>query len=146
VVQDSFLVALDRVAEFDAARACTTCSAASPRTKLARRAAATGSRCSPDQLADSEGEIEAILSRVESEDIPRKSSRRIETACWSSDSSLAPAGLQSALLEKYGRRGASRRGAYERQGFKATESMLHRARLAFRPRFELLAKKSGGLA
>jgi RNA polymerase sigma-70 factor (ECF subfamily) len=148
VVQDSFLVALDRVADFDGRSSLHTwlCGIAKNKAREARRRHRP--RLLSDLLTDSEGEIEAILSRVESEELPdelieAEATRMLVGATLSS----LPPPYKTALLEKYvDGRSVEEMARSSGKGFKATESMLHRARLAFARVFELLAKKSGGLA
>lgn len=99
-----------------------------------------------DLLATSDGDIDALLARIEHEPLPDEVLERAETAelVGATLSSLPP-NYRTALLDKYveGRtvpETALRTG----RNVKAVESTLHRARRAFSDVFTLLARRRGG--
>ncbi len=148
LVQDSFLVALGRIGEFDGRSSLHTwlCGIAKNKAREARRRHRP--RLFSDLLDDSSGEIEAILARIEHDELPDDVLEAEETRMLvgATLSSLPPP-YKHALLAKYvDGRSVDELARSCGKGLKATESMLHRARLAFARVFELLAKKCGGLA
>ncbi len=148
VVQDCFLVALDRIADFDGRSSLHTwlCGIAKNKAREIRRRHRP--RLLSDLLEESEGEIEAILARIESEELPDEVIQIEETrALVGATLSSLPQPYKSALLAKYvDGRSVEDLARSNGKGLKATESLLHRARLAFARVFELLAKRSGGMA
>ena len=148
VVQDTLLVALQRLAGFDGRSSLETwlCGIAKNRIRELRK------RRRPllieDVLAESDAEIDALLAAIEEEPLPEWILERQETQelVGATLSSLPP-DYREALVGKYVdglsvRELAARAG----RGAKATESALHRARLAFVRVFQLLARRRGGLA
>jgi RNA polymerase sigma-70 factor (ECF subfamily) len=147
VVQDTMLVALDRLRAFDGRSSLHTwlCGIAKNKIRALRR------KRRPvlveDLLEETDAEIDAILEAVDREPLPEWVLERAETQelVGATLSSLPP-DYRDVLVEKYmeGRSVADiadRRG----KGSKAAESTLHRARLAFGKVFQLLASKRGGL-
>lgn len=148
VVQDTMLVALDRLGAFDGRSTLHTwlCGIAKNKIRAQRRRRRPVSM--EDLLEAADPEIDAILARVDREPLPEWVLERAETQelVGATLSSLPP-DYRDALVEKYveGRsvnEMAQRRG----KGAKATESTLHRARLAFGRVFQLLAGKREGTA
>ncbi len=148
VVQDTMMVALERISSFDGRSSLHTwlCGIAKNKVRALRR------KRRPvlveDLLEEADPEIDAILAEVDREPLPDWVLERAETQelVGATLSSLSP-DYRDVLVDKYldgqsVREIAARRG----QSGKATESMLHRARLAFGKVFQLLAKKRGGLA
>jgi RNA polymerase sigma-70 factor (ECF subfamily) len=146
VVQDTFLVALQRMSAFDGRSSLYTwlCGIAKNRIRMARRTRKPQSL--DEALAGADPEIDAILAEVEREPLPDAVLERAETRdlVGATLSSLPP-DYRRALLEKYveGLSVAEMAGRAGK-GSKATESTLTRARLAFARVFELLAKRRGG--
>jgi RNA polymerase sigma-70 factor (ECF subfamily) len=148
LVQDTFLTALERLNAFDGRSSLYAwlCGIARNKIRAHRR------RLRPvrmeDVLADSEGEIEAILAAVDREPLPESVLEREETKeLVGATLSSLPLEYREALVQKYvdelsTAEIAARAGKNE----KATESILHRSRLAFARVFSLLAKKRGGYA
>ncbi len=147
VVQDTFLVALQRIHAFDGRSSLYTwlCGIAKNRIRMARRTKEP--RSLDEALEGADPEIDAILAEVEREPLPDAILERRETRdlVGATLSSLPP-DYRRALLEKYveGISVAEMAGRAGK-GSKATESTLTRARVAFARVFELLAKRRGGL-
>ncbi len=147
VVQDTLLVALERLSAFDGRSSLHTwlCGIAKNKIRSARRARRTLSM--EDLLAQADPEIDAILAEVEREPLPDWVLERQETQdlVGATLSSLSPE-HRRALVDKYVEgRSAAETAAREGKSTKAVESTLHRARLAFARVFELLARRRGGL-
>lgn len=148
IVQDTLLVAYDKLADFDGRSSLYTwlCGIAKNKVRSGRR------KLRPvrmdDLLEDADPEIDAILSAVESEPLPDAviEARETRELVGATLSSLPPE-YREALLDKYVEGRAvpemAQAGGY---GVKAMESRLHRARKAFSRVFQLLAKRRGGLA
>jgi len=147
VVQDTLLVALERVGTFDARSSLHAwlCGIARNRIRMLRRRRRAASI--EDLLEDADPEIDLVLAAIEREPLPDGVLERRETQelVGATLSSLPPE-YRTALLDKYVhslpvREMADRAG----KGDKAMESTLHRARLAFSRVFQLLARRRGGL-
>ena len=147
VVQDTFLVALERLGSFDARSSMQTwlCGIAKNKIRAGRRKRRP--MALEDVLAECDSEIDAILARVESEPLPESVLERRETReLVGATLSSLPEAYRHALLAKYVEgRPVAELAASSGKGFKAAESHLHRARLAFARVFELLARRRGGL-
>lgn len=147
VVQETFMVALESLKHFDGRASLHTWLCGIAKNKIRAQRRKRKPVALEDVLADSDGEIDAILSRVASEPLPDWVLERKETAelVGATLSSLPP-DYRRALVGKYvdGHSVAQISGAVGKSA-KATESMLTRARLAFANVFELLAKKRGGV-
>lgn len=147
VVQETFLVALRDIQSFDGRSSLHTwlCGIAKNKIRSERRKRAPMSL--EDALANSDSEIDAILSEVSREPLPDAVLEKQETRdlVGATLSSLSP-DYRRALIEKYveGRSTAEIAGRVGKSE-KAAESTLTRARVAFARVFELLAKKRGGL-
>lgn len=146
VVQDTFLVALQRMNAFDGRSSIYTwlCGIAKNRIRMARRQRA--GRSLDEALESADPEIDAILAEIEREPLPDAVLERRETQelVGATLSSLPP-DYRRALLEKYVEGlSVAQIAARAGKGDKATESTLTRARIAFARVFELLAKKRGG--
>jgi len=99
-----------------------------------------------DLLATSDGEIDALLARIEHEPLPDEVLERAETAelVGATLSSLPPS-YRAALLDKYVEgRTVPETATLTGRNVKAVESTLHRARRAFSDVFTLLARRRGG--
>jgi RNA polymerase sigma-70 factor (ECF subfamily) len=148
LVQDTLLVALQRIASFDGRARLSTWLEGIARNRL--RSERRRRRPVPleDVLSESEGEIDAILAQVAREPLPEWVLEEQETKdLVGATLSSLPEDQRRILLDKYveglsTREIAARRSASE----KATESRLGRARLAFARVFELFAKRRGGIA
>lgn len=148
VVQDTLVVALERMQSFDGRSRMSTwlCGIAKNKLRAARRKrrpVAIG-----DVLAEADDDIDAILAGVDSQELPDWILERQETQelVGATLSSLPP-DYRRALLDKYVEElTVPQMAARDAKTEKATESHLSRARLAFARVFQLLAKKRGGLA
>ena len=147
VVQDTLLTALEGLAGFDARSSLHTWLCGIAKNKIRAQRRRRRPLALEDVLAEAQGEIDAILARVESEDLPdwileQRETRELVGATLSS---LSP-DYRRALTEKYVD-GASVRDMALASGRseKAMESLLNRARTAFARVFELVAKRRGGL-
>jgi RNA polymerase sigma-70 factor (ECF subfamily) len=147
VVQDTFLVALDRLRTFDGRSSLHTwlCGIAKNRLRTERRRRRPASI--EDLLEEADPEIDALLAAVDREPLPDWILERAETQelVGATLSSLPP-DYRAALLGKYVEELSVEelaRGAGK--SVKSTESTLHRARLAFARVFQLLAKRRGEL-
>ena len=146
VVQETFVVALEKLAGFDGRSSLHTWLCGIARNKM--RALRRKKRPKPlaDVLDEADEEIHDLLLDVERTPLPEWVLEQRETAdlVGATLGSLPP-DTRELLLEKYVEglpvaHLAERRGL----GLKATESRLHRARLAFSRVFELLVRKRGG--
>lgn len=146
VVQDAMTVAVERFATFDGRSTLYTwlCGIAKNAIRSHRRKR----RPVPieEVLDEADSEIDEILAAVDSEPLPdwiveRRETRELVGATLSS----LPPDYRRALVQKYvAGLSVAEIAADEGKGEKATESTLHRARLAFARVFQLLAGKHGG--
>jgi RNA polymerase sigma-70 factor, ECF subfamily len=147
VVQDTFLVALEKIGEYDGRASLGTWLAGIAKNKLRGSLRRRAPRSLEEALENADPEIDAILADVAREPLPEQVFERRETAelVGATLSSLTPE-YRRALLEKYVD-GLSVQEIALRSAKtpKATESTLTRARIAFAKVFELLAKRRGGL-
>ncbi len=148
VVQDTFLIALERLAAFDGRSSLHTwlCGIAKNRLRTERR------KRRPvrveDLLAEADPEIDAILAAVDREPLPEWILEQAETQelVGAALSSLPPE-YRRVLIDKYVEELSVEEIAKQRRKTpKSAESTLHRARLAFAKIFQLLAKRRGELA
>jgi len=149
VVQDTLLVALEGLSGFDVRSSLHTWLCGIAKNKIRAHRRKRRPRLIEDVLEESDPEIHAILAAVDREPLPEWVLERHETQemVGATLSSLPPE-YRDALVAKYVE-GLSVADIARREGpgrDKAVESRLTRARLAFAKVFELLAKKSGGLA
>lgn len=148
VVQDTFLVALQRLDSFDGRSSLHTwlCGIARNRIRMARRKRAPLALA--DVLADADPEVFDLLAELESDELPEWALEREETRALvgATLSSLSP-DYREALLQKYVE-GLSVKDMAARAGRspKATESRLTRARVAFTRVFTVLNGRAGGAA
>ena len=147
VVQDTMLVALERLSAFDGRSSLHTWLCGIAKNKLRAHRRKRRPVLVEDLLSEADPEIDAILTQIDREPLPDWILERHETQelVGATLSSLPP-DYRSVLVDKYldglsVKEIATRRG----QGSKAAESSLHRARLAFSKVFQLLAGKRGGL-
>lgn len=148
LVQETFLVALEKLADFDGRSSLHTwlCGIAKNKIRTERRRR----RPKPleDVLDEADDEIDAILAQVAREPLPDWVLERQETRdlVGATLSSLTPE-YRDALVAKYvDGLSVAEMAARDGRGFKATESRLQRARVAFARVFELVARKRGGAA
>lgn len=146
IVQDTLLVAVERMAAFDGRSALFTwlCGIAKNKIRSQRRKR----RPVPlaDVLVESDQEIHAILESVESEEVPQWILEQQETRdlVGATLSSLPP-GYRSALQRRYvDEMSIPEISRLTGKGRKATESTLYRARVAFARILEHLARRRGG--
>jgi RNA polymerase sigma-70 factor (ECF subfamily) len=147
VVQDTMLVAVERLEGFDGRSTLYTwlCGIAKNKIRGHRRK----KRAVPieDVLEETDPEIDAILTAIDSEPLPdwileRKETRELVGATLSS----LPPDYRRALVRKYvDGLSVAEIAESDGKGEKAAESMLHRARLAFARVFQLLAGRQGGV-
>jgi RNA polymerase sigma-70 factor, ECF subfamily len=148
VVADTFLVALESLESFDerASLHAWLCGIARNKIRSSRRKRRP--MALEDVLAESDREIDAILADVAREELPEAVLERRETRelVGATLSSLTPE-YRAALIARYVEgRTVAEVAAAGGQNYKAAESRLTRARLAFARVFELLASRRGGLA
>jgi RNA polymerase sigma-70 factor (ECF subfamily) len=147
VVQDTMVVALERLVAFDGRSSLHTWLCGIAKNKLRAANRKRRPRLMEDVLSEADAEIDAILANIDSQELPEWILERQETQelVGATLSSLPP-DYRSALVDKYieGRSVAEMAEA-RGKGEKATESTLHRARLAFSKVFQLLAGRRGGL-
>jgi RNA polymerase sigma-70 factor (ECF subfamily) len=147
LVQDTLVTAFERIASFDGRSSLQVWLCGIARNKIRSDRRKRAPVALEDVLADSEGEIDAILCDVARERLPDEVLEREETRdlVGATLSSLPPE-YRRALLEKYvDGLSVVEMSSRSRKSPKATESTLTRARTAFARVFELLAKKRGGL-
>ncbi|WP_419191709.1 RNA polymerase sigma factor [Engelhardtia mirabilis] len=148
LVQETFLVALDRLDRYDGRSSLHTWMCGIAKNKLRELRRRRRPRPIADLLEEADDEIDAILSRIHHEELPESVLERAETAelVGATLSSLPP-DYREALTAKYVD-GLSVReiGARGGRSEKATESLLTRSRTAFGRVFSLLANRRGGLA
>ena len=147
LVQDTFVVALERMRGFDGRSSLHTwlCGIAKNKIRDARRVRRPPSL--QDAIEEADPEIDAILAEVAREPLPDHVLERAETRdlVGATLSSLPPE-YAEALVAKYVEgRSVAEIAKGRGKGEKAVESLLTRARTAFARVFELLAKKRGGL-
>ncbi|MFT4539610.1 MAG: RNA polymerase sigma-70 factor (ECF subfamily) [Planctomycetota bacterium] len=145
IVQDTMLVAIDKLPDFDGRSSLFTWLCGIAKNKL--RAERRKLRPVPveDLLLNSDQEIDAILAEIERTPLPETAieSRETSELVGATMSSLPP-NYREALVEKYVNGASVPQMAHRRgKGVKATESTLHRAKLAFTKVFTLLAVKRG---
>ena len=148
VVQDTFLVALEGLAGFDGRSTLHTWLCGIAKNKIRQQRRKRRPLALEDVLAESQGEIDAILARIESEPLPEWVLERRETSelVGATLSSLSP-DHRRALCDKYLHgRSVAQMAAASGRSLKATESLLTRSRTAFARVFELIAKRRGGLS
>lgn len=146
VVQETLLVAFQKLGDFEGRSSLHTwlCGIAKNKIRALRR------ERKPlridDLLQQVDPEIDAILLQIETEELPSAAIEARETRdlVGATLSSLPPE-YRRALVDKYVEElSVAEIAAKSQKGAKATESMLHRARVAFVRVFELLAKRRGG--
>ncbi len=147
LVQDTFLVALERMRGFDGRSSLHTwlCGIAKNKIRDARRTRKP--RSLQEAIEEADPEIDAILAKVAREPLPEHVLERAETRdlVGATLSSLPPE-YAEALVQKYVEgRSVAEIAKARGKGDKAIESLLTRARTAFARVFELLANKRGGL-
>jgi RNA polymerase sigma-70 factor, ECF subfamily len=147
LVQDTFLVALERMGGFDGRSSLHTwlCGIARNKIRDARKTRRPVSL--QEALAEADAEIDAILAELAREPLPDHVLERAETRdlVGATLSSLPP-DYAEALVQKYVEgRSVAEIARARAKGDKAVESLLTRARAAFARVFELLAEKRGGL-
>lgn len=147
VVQDTFVVALERMGAFDGRSSLHTWLCGIARNKLRAHRRKRRPRPLEDVLLEADADIDRILADVERSPLPEWVLERQETQdlVGATLSSLSPE-HRAALVAKYvdGETVAAI-AARLGKGEKAAESTLHRARVAFGKVFTLLAKRRGEL-
>lgn len=145
VVQDTLLVAYDKLAEFDGRSSLHTwlCGIAKNKIRGARRKRRP---LRMDELLEgADAEIDSILAEIEREPLPEEvlEARETKDLVGATLSSLPP-NYRAALVGKYiDGLSVPEMASAGGHNVKATESTLHRARLAFGRVFQLLVKKRG---
>lgn len=148
LVQETFLIAFDRLDRFDGRSSLHSWMCGIAKNKLRALRRRRRPRPIADVLEDVDDDIDSILVDVERTELPDAALERAETAelVGATLSSLPPA-YRDALTQKYVD-GLSVReiGARSGRSEKATESLLTRARTAFGRVFALLADRGGAPA
>jgi RNA polymerase sigma-70 factor, ECF subfamily len=148
VVQDTFLVVLEKIGDFDGRSSLHTWICGIAKNKIRERRRARRGVPLDDLLEEVDPEIERILANVEREPLPEAVLEAKETsALVGAVLSSLPPEYRRALLAKYLEdlpvaEIARRTG----KGEKAVESLLTRARTAFARVLALLANRRGGVA
>lgn len=145
VVQDTFLTAYQKLDAYDGRASLHTWLCGIARNKIRESRRKRQPRAIEDVLADSDADIDSILSNLEREPLPEWVLEREETAelVGATLSSLPP-DYRDALVSKYvDGLSVAQIGTNAGKTEKAAESTLHRARLAFSRVFQLLAKNRG---
>ncbi|MFT5051583.1 MAG: RNA polymerase sigma-70 factor (ECF subfamily) [Chlamydiales bacterium] len=148
VVQDTIMVAFERLMDFDGRSSLHTWMCGIAKNKIRTQARKRRPVPIEDLLAESEGEIDAILTRIEQEPLPDEviEARETRDLVGATLSSLPPH-YREALTAKY-IEGETVGQLSRRSGRnpKAVESTLHRARQAFSRIFQMLAARGSGPA
>ena len=141
LVQDTMLVAVERLESFDGRSSLHTWLCGIAKNKIRARRRKQRPVALDDLLEQADPQIEGILSEIDSQPLPEWVLERRETheLVGATLSSLPPE-YRQALVQKYVEgRPVSEIASGSGKGEKAAESMLHRARLAFARVFQLLA-------
>ena len=144
LVQDTMLVAVERLGSFDGRSSLHTWLCGIAKNKIRARRRRQVAVPLEDLLESADPEIESILVAVDSEPLPDWVLERRETEelVGATLSSLPPE-YRRALVQKYVEgRSVAEIAADSGRGEKAAESMLHRARLAFAKVFQLLGGRT----
>ncbi len=147
VVQETFLRAIARIHTYDGRGGLYPwlCGIAKNRLREVRRHRRPMSLS--DALVNADPELDAVLARIATDDLPDAALLAAETAALV-DATLASLPVEYArlLVRKYVE-GCSTADLAREAGRsdKATESMLARARRGFAEVFELVAKRRGGI-
>jgi len=146
VVQDTFLVGLQRLDSFDGRSSLHTwlCGIAKNRIRMLRRKRRPLALA--DVLADADAEVFDVLAELESAELPEWALEREETrALVGATLSSLPPDYRDALLQKYvDGLSVNEMAARAGKSPKATESRLTRARVAFTRVFAVLNGRAGG--
>jgi RNA polymerase sigma-70 factor (ECF subfamily) len=147
IVQDTLTTGFEKLKDFEGRSTLHAWLYGIAKNKIRALRRARRPKSIDELLEDASAEIDAILVKIETEPLPdevmeRKETRELVGAALSS----LPPNYREILIAKYVddlqiNEIANRSG----RGFKATESLLQRARVAFARVFELLAKKRGEL-
>lgn len=147
IVQDTLTTGFEKLKDFEGRSTINAWLFGIAKNKIRSMRRMRRHKSIDELLEDASPEIDAILMKIEKEPLPDevmecKETRELVGAALSS----LPPNYREILIAKYiddmqVNEIANRKG----QGFKATESLLQRARVAFARVFELLAKKRGDL-
>jgi RNA polymerase sigma-70 factor (ECF subfamily) len=147
VVQDTLLVALERLRAYDGRSSLYTwlCGIAKNKIRALRRKRRPVSI--EEVLEEADPEIDAILAEVDRTPLPEWILEKQETQeLVGATLSSLPTDYRDSLVDKYMEGLSVEDIARKRgKGTKAAESTLHRARVAFAKVFQLLARRRGGL-
>lgn len=144
VVQDSILVAFERLAHYDGRSSLHTWMCGIAKNKIRSQGRKRRPLPIEDLLEESDGEIESILTRIEQEPLPDEviEARETRELVGATLSSLPPH-YRAALTSKYiDGESVSETSLRSGRHPKAVESTLHRARQAFSRIFQLLAARA----
>jgi len=146
LVQDTFLTALERLGTFDGRSTLHLWLCGIARNKIRAQRRRLRPLAIEEVLARADPEIEAILMAIDTEPLPEEVLEREETRelVGATLSSLPPAYREALVLKYVEELSTAEIAARSGRHPKATESVLHRARLAFGRIFTLLAGKRGG--
>lgn len=144
LTQETLLVALRRVNEFDGRSSLRTWLLGIAKNKVRESLRARRARALGDLLVDSDDEVLGMLARIESEPLPPEALEREETRAFvGATLASLPEAYRSALTERYIEgRSVPETARAQGRGVKAAESTLHRARRAFRDAFTTLVGRA----
>jgi len=148
VVQDTLMLALQKLRDFDGRSSLHTWLCGIARNKIREGRRRRRPARVEDLLRENDAEIDAILSQIEREPLPDEvlAARETQELVGATLSSLPP-DYRSVLVAKYvDGHTVPQMASASGRGVKAVESTLHRARQAFSRVFVLLSKKRGGLS
>ncbi len=147
VVQETMLVALERLKAFDGRSSLHTWLCGIAKNKIRAQRRKRRPVLIEDLLDETDPEIDAILAAVDREPLPdwvleRRETQELVGAALAS----LPPDYRTVLVDKY-MEGLSVKEIAERRGkgSKAAESTLQRARIAFSRIFQLLTRRRGGM-
>lgn len=142
VVQETFLAALEGLHRFRGRSALFTWLCGIAKNRIARMRRSRSRERIAHVLEESQDAIDAMLTRLDAEELPEEVLEREETQdlVGATMASLPPR-YQSVLLDKYVDSASVNEIAKRRSSTaKAVESTLTRARIAFRKTFQLLSR------
>lgn len=144
LAQETLLIALRRVQEFDGRSSLRTWLLGIAKNKVRESLRARRARSLGDILVETDDEVLGMLARIESEPLPTEALEREETRAFvGATLASLPESYRHALTERYveGRTVPETARAQGRE-VKAAESTLHRARRAFRDAFTTLVGRA----
>lgn len=140
LAQETLLVALARIADFDGRSSLRTWLLGIAKNKVRESLRARRARALGDILVATDDQVLEALARIESEPLPPAALEREETRAFvGATLASLPEAYREALTERYIEgRSVPETARTQGRGVKAAESTLHRARRAFRDTFTAL--------